>query len=130
MSIFRDERIWRILTNLWTVVLIVFLVLDFMTKGKYDSLEPAFSIIYTGVLGLYAGTKEFDRWYEMHDSRHPGELFVVAWTVLLCAFFAASFFIDNTYKVSPEIVADYIMVLSIFAITQKSKRLHHRKKKG
>ncbi len=130
MYLFRDEKIWRWLTNIWTIILIVFLIVDFVTKGKYSALEPAFSIIYTGVLGLYAGTKEFDRWYEIHISRHPGELFVVAWTLLLLSLFGASVFLDNTYKVPPELVADYIMVLSIFAITQKSKRLHHRKKKG
>jgi hypothetical protein len=31
------------------------------------------------------------------------------------------------YTVSSETIADYIMVLSIFALTQKSKQLHQKK---
>jgi hypothetical protein len=40
------------------------------------------SVVYIGVLGLFASTKEFDRWYDLHESRHPGELFVIAWTLV------------------------------------------------
>jgi len=128
MTIFQNEKIWRILTNFWTIIFIAFLILDFFQFNKFEYLTVPFSVIYAGVLGLYASTKEFDRWYEMHEGRHPGELFVILWTVVIFALLGISFFIGG-YRVSSEAIADYIMVLSVFALTQKSKRLHERKKK-
>jgi hypothetical protein len=130
MPIFRDERIWRWLTNLWTVALALFLIWNFFAKGSYDFLMAPFSVIYAGVLGLYAGTKEFDRWYDLHESRHPGEWFVIGWTVIVLILTTLSFVLGKAYSISPEAVADYIMVLSIFALTQKSKQLHRRKGEG
>lgn len=128
MAIFRDERIWRYMTNFWTFVVILFLLFDFVSKDAYGFMTPSFSIVYTGVLSLYVGTKEFDRWYEVHDDRHPGEIFIAVWTVLLFVLYGGAFFLGSDYKVSSETIADYIMVLSIFAVTQKSKKLHHRKR--
>jgi hypothetical protein len=128
MSVFRDEKIWRILTNFWTVIFILFLIANFFLMDKYEYLIAPFSVIYVGVLGLYAGTKEFDRWYELHEGRHPGELFVVAWTVVIFALIVLSLVLGEDYKVSSEAIADYIMVLSVFALTQKSKSLHRERK--
>jgi len=130
MSVFRDERIWRYLTNFWTLALILFLIIDFVSQDAFGYMTPSFSIIYTGVLGLYVGTKEFDRWYELHDSRHPGEIFVAAWTLVIFVLYGGSLFLGGKYKVSPEVISDYIMVLSVFALTQKSKKLHHKKHHG
>jgi len=128
MSVFQDEKIWRILTNFWTVVFIIFLIFNFFRLNQFEYLIAPFSVIYIGILGLYAGTKEFDRWYEMHEGRHPGELFVIFWTIVIFSLLGISFFVSG-YKVSSEAIADYIMVLSVFALTQKSKRLYERKKK-
>lgn len=127
MSVFRDEKIWRWITNLWTIVFVFFLIWDFFARGSYDLLIGPFSVIYVGVLSLYAGTKEFDRWYEFHESRHPGEWFVIGWTVVILALTILSFVLGKGYSVSSETIADYIMVLSIFALTQKSKQLHRKK---
>jgi len=128
MTIFQNEKIWRILTNFWTVIFIIFLIFDFFQLNRFEYLTVPFSVVYIGILGLYASTKEFDRWYEMHEGRHPGELFVILWTVVIFGFLGISFFSSGGYKVSSEVLADYIMVLSVFALTQKSKRLHERKK--
>jgi len=126
----KSEKIWRILTNLWTVVFMAFLVGDFFMKNKFEYLIAPFSVIYIGILGLYVGTKEFDRWYEIHDSRHPGEVFVIAWTAVIISLLGFSLFLnDGGYHVSSEAIADYIMVLSVFALTQKSKKMHERKHK-
>lgn len=125
---FRNEKLWRWLTNFWTLVFMILLVMNFFTMEKYDFLIAPFSVIYVAILGLYVGTKEFDRWYDLHESRHPGELFVIAWTVVIFALLILSVVLENGYKVSSEAVAVYIMVLSVFALTQKSKKLHQRKK--
>ena len=124
---FHDEKIWRTLTNLWTIIFMAFLILDFFLKNQFEFLTAPFSVIYIGILGLYVGTKEFDRWYEMHEGRHPGELFVIAWTVVIFLLLGLSAWFGNGYRVSSEAIADYIMVLSVFALTQKSKSLHRRK---
>ena len=124
---FHDEKIWRTLTNLWTIIFMALLILDFFLKNQFEFLTAPFSVIYIGILGLYVGTKEFDRWYEMHEGRHPGELFVIAWTVVIFLLLGLSAWFGNGYRVSSEAIADYIMVLSVFALTQKSKSLHRRK---
>ncbi len=120
---FKNERLWRILANFWTVILIVFLVIDFFSFNKHNYLTPILSVIYTAVLSLYVGTKEFERWCTVYEDRHPGELFIIAWTVLMVFLFSAKLVLDGKYVVSPEAVADYIIVLSLFALTQRSKRL-------
>ena len=130
MVIFQNEKIWRVLTNIWTVVFIAFLIFDFFQLNRFEYLLAPFSFIYIGVLGLYVGTKEFDRWYQIHEGRHPGEIFIIAWTVVIFGLLGFSFFWDGGYKVSSEAIADYIMVLSVFALTQKSKRLYEKKRKA
>jgi len=65
----------------------------------------------------------------MHDGRHPGEVFIIFWTIVIFILLGISLFMDGEYRVSSEAIADYIMVLSVFALTQKSKRLHERKRK-
>ena len=127
-NFFKNEKIWRVLTNFWTVIFIVFVIFDFFSKNAYDFLVVPFSVVYVAALGLYVGTKEFDRWYEIHNGRHPGELFIIAWTVLVVFLIGASIVMGKDYRVPTEIIADYIAVLSIFALTQKSKRLHEYKK--
>jgi hypothetical protein len=129
MAIFRDERIWRWLTNLWTVLFVAFLIWNFFAMNRYDFMIAPLSVIYAGVLSLYAGTKEFERWYEFHEGRHPGEWFVIGWTALIFTLLALSFVLGKGHTVSPETIADYIMVLSIFALTQQSKRLYEHKHK-
>ena len=126
MSVFRDEKIWRWLTNFWTFIFLTFAVFNFFTHESVDYLTAPLSVVYVGILGLYVGTKEFDRWYEMHSGRHPGEWFVILWTLVTFGLIALSLVLPGGYKVSSEIIAVYIMVLSIFALTQKSKRLYQR----
>ncbi len=119
---FKSEKVWRLLADFWTVVLIAFLILDFFSFNSYD-YPPVFSVIYVVVLSLYVGTKEFERWCTVYEGRHPGELFIIVWTILMLFLFSAKFVLGGKYAVSPEAVADYIIVLSLFALTQRSKRL-------
>lgn len=128
MSVFRDEKIWRILSAVWTVVFMIFVVFNFFSMDKFEGLNAPFSAIYVGVLTLYVGTKEFDRWYDFHDGRHPGEFFVIGWTILMLALAFFVFLYPDAHHIAPETTANYIVVLSIFALTQKSKRLHRHKR--
>ena len=127
MSVFRSEKIWRILTNIWTLVTIAVIVLNFFAKNGYEFLIGPTTVIYTAVLSLYVTTKEFDRWYEFHDGRHPGEWFVIGWTAVILILLALYFALGPEYKLSAESVATYLVVLSVFALTQKSKQLHEQK---
>jgi len=66
----------------------------------------------------------------LHEDRYPGEIFIIIWTALIFVLYGGVFILGSQYKVSPEVMADYIMVLSVFAVTQKSKKLHSRRRKG
>ena len=127
MGVFKDEKVWRWLTNIWTVAFAAFIIWDFFMRDGYDFLIAPLSVIYISILGLYVGTKEFDRWYDFHEGRHPGEWFIIGWTVVIFGLLAASFWMGKAYAVSSEAIADYIMVLSVFALTQKSKQLHRKR---
>lgn len=126
---FENEKLWRILADTWTFFIVIFLVFDFFHFNKYDYLTATFSVIYTAVLSLYVGTKEFERWCDYYEGRHPGEWFIIGWTALMVFLISAKIFLGDKYSISPETVADYIIVLSLFALTQKSKRMCSIKKR-
>lgn len=105
----------------------LFLLWNFFSLNAYDYLTAPLSIIYTATLGLYVGTKEFERWREFYTERHPGELFVLLWTVLMVFFIGVSFALGPQYKIPSEATAVYIMVLSIFTLTRRSKTLCAKK---
>lgn len=128
MAIFEEERIWRILTYLWTIFFMVFVLVNFFNHNSYEVLVIPFSVVYTGILSVYVGTKEFDRWYDLHIGRHPGEWFIIAWSILIFLLLGLSIWDRENYHLSTDIAAVYITVLSIFALTQKSKQLYRKKK--
>jgi hypothetical protein len=125
--IFENERIWRTLTNAWTVIFLAFVIANFFSGDRYEFLIAPMSILYTGILTLYVGTKEFDRWYERHMGRHPGEWFVLLWSVVIGALLLFSFVLGEGHRIHSDVIAVYIAVLSLFAVTQKSKSLHTKK---
>lgn len=128
---FKNERIWRILTNFWTLVMVIFLIVDFFSFNKFEYLMATFSVIYTAVLSLYVGTKEFERWCDVYqERRHPGEIFIIIWTALMAFLLSAKVILDGKYSISPEAVADYLIVLSLFALTRRSKRICATRKSG
>lgn len=100
---------------------------DFWTNDKYSGYAAAVSIIYISILGIYVGTKEFDRWQNSHLSKRKGELFVILWTVLIFFFIITAIVSGGKYKMPSEFTATYIALLSIFALTQRSKFLHNKK---
>ncbi len=34
-----DERFWKILANVWTLLAMIFFIIDFLSFGKYNELE-------------------------------------------------------------------------------------------
>jgi len=98
-----------------------FFMVDFFTYGRYDFIAGSLSAIYLAILGLFAGTKEYERWHGHHFSRYLGEYFVIFWTALIVAFIAVTLLTQRPYRLPAEFITVYISVLGIFALTQKSK---------
>lgn len=127
-----DSKWLRWLTNLWTLLLFIIILEDFLLGGTLERLIAPAAAIYIGLLTLYSTQKEFERWYSYHDGKHPGELYVICWTVVVVSLLVASYFVHNKYQMNQEIFSTYIVVLGILAITKKSKsvfqkrRRHHR----
>jgi hypothetical protein len=128
---FNFSAFWRYITNLWTVVFIGVIISDFLTFGEYHYLLAPFSVIYGAVLSIFVGTKEFDRWYDSHKGRkHPGEVFVIIWSLLLLVMGSISWIYGKLYAISTDVISVYIMVLTVFAITQSSKRIYKNKRRN
>ncbi len=119
--------IWRYLANFWTFVMFIFLIFDYSASNKYDYLVGPLAAIYLGILGLFVGTKEFNRWQNYHDGKHPGEIYVILWTVLVTILIFLNIFINSEFRICSEIIATYLTVLGVFAITQRSKTLHRKR---
>lgn len=85
--------------------------------------------IYIGALAVYASNKEFERWYDKHRSQHPGEIFVILWTILVFFLFVAGVFKQEVYQLPGAIISSYIAVLTILAVTRKSKQLYRARHK-
>ena len=122
----KGENFWRLLVNFWTIFIWIFIVFNFIFDNRYEGFLGAISAIYSGVLSLYVGTKEFRRWHKFYDTRHPGEIFIIGWTILMIGLLLASLSLGDGYKVPGEVIANYIVVLSVFAITQESKKLYKK----
>ncbi len=131
MKIFRrilsETKFWRHLTNFWTLALYAAIIYDFASNHRLHEILPILTGIYIGILAIYVSDKEFERWYEVHDARHPGEWFVVSWTVLVVGLFLAKLITQSAYDIPDEVAASYIAVLTILGITRKSKVAFLRK---
>ena len=120
-------RIWRWLVNFWTVVYFLAAMYDFVHKGEYEFLIAPMSAVYIACLAIYSAEKEFERWQFYFMGRHPGELYVIAWTVLAFGMFGMSWVTKGEYHLEPDIFSTYVVVLGILAITRKSKLIFEEK---
>lgn len=84
--------------------------------------------IYIAVLAVYTAEKEFERWSNYHVGRHPGELYVLAWTIIIVILLVLQYLHTGEYKLPSEVFSTYIVVLGILAITKKSKSAHRCRK--
>ena len=117
------------MANFWAVVIYIAVIYDFIKDNAVQEFLAPLAAIYIAVLTIYASDKEFERWHHFHQARHPGELFVIVWTALMAGILLADFLLSKLYKLPSEIISVYIVVLSILAITRKSKSLHREKEK-
>jgi hypothetical protein len=124
-----SDRFWRYMTNLWCLLSYAVIIYDFMEGGTARTLLAPILVVYVSLLIIFVGAKEFERWYEHHTAKHPGELFVIGWTILIFGLFTAKIFLRPDYIVPDEILSTYIAVLSIMAVTQKSKKMRSVRKK-
>lgn len=120
-----SDSFLRHLTNIWTTLFIIIVVADFVSGGKFSYLLNPFSIIYGSILSIFVGTKEFTRWHKVYKSRkHPGEMFVIVWSILLFSMVISSWIFGHSYQISSDVISVYIMVLTVFALSQSSKSLY------
>jgi len=122
-------RFWRYLINFWSVLFFVFIIYDFFFNNKAVDILNVLSTIYISILALYVSNKEFERWYNCHKEQHPGEVFVIIWSVLIFFLIVLDFLFNSTYSLPGSVVSSYIAVLTILAITRKSKELYQAKHK-
>jgi hypothetical protein len=126
------DHYWRYLVNFWTAVTFIAVIYDFIKDNALEEFLGPILAIYISVLALYAGAKEFERWHHIHQSRHPGEYFVLGWTVLVAGLLLADLIFDKPYKLPGEMMSTYITVLGVLAITHKSKSFYketHQRRK-
>ncbi|MBX4189117.1 hypothetical protein KW785_00810, partial [Candidatus Parcubacteria bacterium] len=88
---------WRYLLNFWTIVLFAFIIADFIKDNALAAILSPLAVIYAGLLAIYSAEKEFERWHFYHLGRHPGEIYVIVWTVLIVGLFVAEFVLRSSY---------------------------------
>lgn len=124
-----DFGFWRKLINAWTFVFFASIIIDLIGGNAYEDILNAIATIYISVLAIYVSNKEFQRWYDRHEDGHPGELFVIIWSVLIFILFLLDFCLGTAYTLPNSISSAYIAVLTILVITKKSKELYKLKRK-
>ena len=121
---YTSPKFWRRFVNIWTIILFLAIIWDFVTGNGLSGTIGPMAVIYTALLAIYSAEKEFRRWYDYYEGRHPGELYVIAWTFLLVSIFLIDIVLKNPYIIPKEVVSTYIAVIGILAITRNSRSLH------
>lgn len=124
----KSTRLWRWLTDFWTLLAFLAILEDFRRAGALSHAVGPVLAIYVAVLAIFSAEKEFERWYWYNAGRHRGEIYVAAWTLLILGLLTVPAIIHSGYHVEPEVFSTYIVVLGILAVTRKSKEMFHEKK--
>lgn len=125
---FNNFIFWRRLINFWTFLFFFLIIYDFFASLAPTNILEIASTIYIGVLAVYVGDKEFERWYNRHEGKHPGEIFIIIWTLVVFCLIVCGTLFKEAYKIPNAVVSAYIAVLTILVITSKSKQLYRKKK--
>jgi len=120
-------RFWRYLANTWTVLFFILIIEDFIHAGAYASIIGPVAAIYIASLAVYSAEKEFERWQFYSLGKHPGEIYIGLWTLLIFSILLATILTGSDYKLEPEVTSTYIVVLGILAITKRSKAIFKEK---
>lgn len=123
---------WRYLTNFWTLVFFGCIIVDFIYNNYLDERGVILTVaaIYGAVLAIYSTDKEFKRWSHNHSTVHPGEVYIIIWTLLIFSIVIIDIINDKPYHIPPEVSSAYILVIGVLAVTKESKRLYKSNKKG
>ena len=131
-----DQNLWRRATNLWSIIFFIVIIADFVGENALDKNGTILfvAVVYTAFLAVYSAEKEFKRWRHYSQKMHPGELYVIIWTLLIIGLLFSTFYLHREYEIPAEVRATYIVVISILAITKESKALYKKdlldRKKG
>ncbi len=117
------DKYWLYLTYFWSFVAFTAIIFDFIYNNGLGSVLSPVLVVYIAILTIYVGVKEFERWQEFHKGRHPGEVFVLMWTVVVFGIFIAQFILQKPYKIPDDVISTYIAGLGFLAMTRKSKSL-------
>ena len=114
--------------NFWTLITIVFFIVDFFSGRHFDSSTSAISIIYLAILSIYTSEKEYTRWRQSKfTSRFIGEGFVIIWTIVMALFVLIAPLSGGIFIVPEGFALVYTAIIGVFAISNHSKRIHRRK---
>lgn len=119
-----EMRFWKALVNFWSVITAVVFLTTFFKVYDLSNILSSVSIIYITILSIFTGIKEFSRWRSQKKflSRYNGEIFIVAWTLIMVIFmFVAAIYPEH--KIYGQFTATYLSVLGIFGVSLKSKTL-------
>lgn len=118
---------WRYLINSWTILFFVVIICDFVVANALVEILDMISVIYVAILAIYVSNKEFERWYNRHHRQHPGEVFVIFWSILIFVLIIFNFINHGVYHIPGSIISSYIAVLTILAVTRRSKMAYQDK---
>ena len=124
-----SSSLWRHIVNFWSIVLYITILLDFFVDDKFAKIIGPVCALYVAVLVVYSAEKEFERWHDYHTSRHPGEVYVIVWTVLIFTLLVLELIYRSNYTIPDSIFSTYIVVLGVLAITKKSREKYNEEKK-
>jgi len=114
---------WKALTNFWGILTATVFYFTFFKIWNLGHILTEVAVIYLSILSIFTSIKEFDRWKSKdYLSKYHGEIFILAWTMLMLIFIAVSATRPD-YQLYSQFTATYLSVLGIFAITLKSKNL-------
>ncbi len=116
-----DPKVYRYLVNLWTFILYISILVDFVMQNRIDGFLGPICAVYVALLAVYTAEKEFERWHDYNIGRHPGEIYVFIWTVLVVCLLVLEVIYHGSYHVPTEVYTTYIVVVGILAITRKSR---------
>lgn len=125
----KNFHFWQYLTNFWSFVFFTAVIFDFLTNNGLHDILDTLAFIYIGILAVYSGHKEFERWHHQHESQHPGEMFVIFWTAMIIVLVLLDAILKKPYHLPSSVISAYIAVLSILAITERSKKMYHHKRR-